>query len=113
MKFLKAVTEEFGKKTTLPWVQNPKWLSTEIEEVTNAHDQPYTYFQLERTKTPALDMKGNSMSLNVKCSGGLREVLIQRAGHCATCHSTTHSKHGCQWEKYAKRLEISFWYKDK
>jgi len=100
-------------KTTSPWVKSPRWLSVEKETVVNITDRIYTYFALDRTNTPALDMRGNSTKVNVRWKDKMLEVEVYRAGHCAICHSTTHSKHGCLWDQYAKKLEIAYWYKDR
>jgi len=110
--YLTAITEELNKKTENPWVKNPKWISKETETIINAGDFNWTYFQLERTKSPALDFQG-VIKVYVKVGEVLRTVEVRRAGHCGICHSTTHSKHGCGWPRYARTLDISYWYKDK
>jgi len=110
---LTNIVAGLNQKTTLPWALSPRWLSTEEEEIRNGGTFHWTYFSVERNKNPALDIKPQSMTkVNVKRRDGAREVVVYRAGHCGICHSTTHSKNGCPWPKYAQALSINYWFKD-
>ena len=112
------VAKELNKKTAGKWIKSVEWLGQEREKVKGADGverdrSDWTYFQVEMIPgSSKLEMKPNvAVTVSIIHKDKPRVVEVFRAGHCSTCHSTTHSKNGCRWWGYAKELGTS-WTRD-